>query len=228
VEGSLRAAWARTIALAAPLLHAPELRLTALVTDPHARPLMRIATMAEELPVVKGPVAVEVWRARREKPDVKDSDWVRARPHMKERTHTQPRVNEVVLQDEHSDDLHEGLSSNFFAVDAAGAAVLSAPAGTVLCGTVRSMVLNACKTLGIPVRLECPKESGADKGLWTAAFITSTTRMVLEVDELRFIDADTAQPRRPPLRLSGCPSPLVARIAEQVQQQLEAHSVKVL
>lgn len=222
LEAAFRAASARAMAAGRELLAgAQELRVTALVVDPVA---LSFSTMAEALPDVAGPVAVEVWRARRETPGVKDSEWVRARKHMKERTHDQPRVNEVVLQSaDDGDSLLEGLSSNFFAVTAGG--LVTAPEGTVLSGTVRTVVLETCREIGVHVDLRCPKESEAST--WDGAFITSTTRLVLEVDEIRFIDEKKGSPRRPPIKFAkGCE--LTAKLLAAVKQKLESVSVKVL
>ena len=123
----------------------------------------------------------------------------------------------------------EGLSSNFFALSAAGE-VVTADEG-VLGGTIRELVLQAraalrqhaarcaasaaalrpvparaargpagrrprrprrprapppqaCADEGIPVRLEPPLL--ADAGRWGGAFISSTSRLLLPADELRW------------------------------------------
>lgn len=183
------------------------------------------AVMVEPLPIVSEPsVAIEIWRAKRDTPGVKDSLWVQKRKHMKDRTHSEPRVNEVVIESiEDHDSLLEGLSSNFFAVTSAGE-LITAPEGTVLIGTVRIMVEQACKTLGIPIRYECPRESDMDN--WAGAFVTSTTRMVLGVDEVRFIDEATSSPRKAPHTLDA-KCPITARIAAQVKAQLESSCEKL-
>jgi branched-subunit amino acid aminotransferase/4-amino-4-deoxychorismate lyase len=67
----------------------------------------------------------------------KDSEWVRQR---KAWEATKPAdVNELLLASPGSSALLEGLTSNFFALDAEGA-VVTAEAG-VLGGTVRELVL---------------------------------------------------------------------------------------
>ena len=229
VRTALRDAWRRTIDAARGCFGAEdELRLTALVVAADAAAArVVLATMAEALPLVRGPVGVEVWEAERDAPGVKDSAWVRKRKHMKERTH-QPHVNEVLLL--HDGAISEGLSSNFFAVAADGATVYTAPEGAVLSGTVRAMVLRACDDLGVRVVLECPRVPpvGSEEGAWSGAFVTSTTRMVLDIDVVRFIDHTTEQEARPPLRFSLVPHPLIARIQKRTQELLDAVSVDVL
>jgi len=231
---ALRKAWAATVDAAKGCFGAEdELRLTALVVEADStRSRVVIATMAEALPVVHGPVGVEIWAAARETPGVKDSAWVRKRKHMKERTH-QPHINEVLLLHEDkegslSGTISEGLSSNFFAVSADGKSVITAPEGTVLNGTVRAMVLRACEELHIPVIQECPHvpepTEGTQSSLWSGAFITSTTRMVLDIDEAHFIDHNTEQEARPALHFT-VPHPLIAQIQRRTVELLDAVSL---
>lgn len=236
LEASARAHIVHALAAAEPLFDgtAPEFRCCILSTgvesdnsnssSSHAE--FRFAVMVEALPVVSEPsVAVEIWRAKRDTPGVKDSLWVQKRKSMKDRTHSEPRVNEVVIEStEDSDSLLEGLSSNFFAVTAAGE-LITAPEGTVLIGTIRVMVEEACRELGIPIRYECPRES--DMHNWAGAFITSTTRMVLEIDEVRFIDEATASPRKERVTFK-VPCPITAKIAAHVKSRLESSSEKLL
>lgn len=183
------------------------------------------AIMIEPLPIVsEKSVAIEIWRAKRDTPGVKDSVWVQKRKFMKDRTHSEPRVNEVVIESiEDSDSLLEGLSSNFFAVTKSGE-VVTAPEGTVLIGTIRIMVEEACKKLGIPVKYECPRESDMEN--WSGAFVTSTTRMVLEVDEVRFIDEKAMTPRKECVNFK-VPCDVIQRIADHVKSQLESASTKL-
>lgn len=183
------------------------------------------AVMIEPLPIVsEKSVAIEIWRAKRDTPGVKDSVWVQKRKFMKDRTHSEPRVNEVVIESiEDSDSLLEGLSSNFFAVTKSGE-VVTAPEGTVLIGTIRIMVEEACKKLGIRVRYECPRESDMEN--WCGAFVTSTTRMVLEVDEVRFIDEKSMAPRKECVNFKT-PCGVTQRIADHVKSQLESASTKL-
>lgn len=242
VCAALRHAWARAVRAAEDRLGTrDELRLTALVVGAcAAEKRVDIAAMAEALPAVRGPVGVEVWAATRDAPDVKDSAWVRKRKHMKDRTH-QPHINEVLLlhEDAGADGaagtmtgtISEGLSSNFFAVSADGTAVITAPEGTVLNGTVRAMVLRACAELHIPVLQECPRvppdgQYNSDAA-WSGAFVTSTTRMVLDIDTIHFIDHTTETEARPPIRFTQVPHPLIVEIQQRTAALLDAVSTDI-
>lgn len=242
VCAALRHAWARVVRAAEGALGtSDELRLTALVVGAcAAEKRVDIAAMAEALPAVRGPVGVEVWAAARDAPDVKDSAWVRKRKHMKERTH-QPHINEVLLLHEDADSpagtamagtISEGLSSNFFAVSADGTAVITAPEGTVLNGTVRAMVLRACDELHIRVVQECPRVPPDDQcnsdAAWSGAFVTSTTRMVLDIDTIHFIDHATETEARPPIRFTQVPHPLIVEIQQRTAALLDAVSTDII
>ena len=73
----------------------------------------------------------------------------------------------------------EGLSSNFFAV--VGGAVHTAGEG-VLAGSVRHLILELARREGIPVVLTPPRLADLDS--WEGCFISSTSRLLLPVDEL--------------------------------------------
>ena len=53
----------------------------------------------------------------------------------------------------------------------------------VLQGTVRSMVINLCQKLGIPLAMEAPMLS--DISSWDACFLTSTSRFLMNIDRVR-------------------------------------------
>ena len=236
IAAALRHAWARVVRAAEGCFGADdELRLTALVVGASAAAKrVDVAAMAEALPAVRGPVGVEAWAAARDAPGVKDSAWVRARRHLKERTH-QPHINEVLLL--HEDEttgastISEGLSSNFFAVSADGTAVVTAPEGAVLSGTVRAMVLRACDELHIRVVRECPRvppdSSCNSDAAWSGAFLTSTTRMVLDIDTIHFIDRATETEARSPIRFAQVPHPLIVEIQQRTAALLDAVSIDI-
>jgi len=52
----------------------------------------------------------------------------------------------------------------------------------ILKGTIRACVLDACGSLNIPVLLEAPRVQ--DMHSWDECFITSTSRLVMRVDEI--------------------------------------------
>eukprot|EP00271_Cylindrocystis_brebissonii_P022479 TRINITY_DN8669_c0_g1_i4.p1 TRINITY_DN8669_c0_g1~~TRINITY_DN8669_c0_g1_i4.p1 ORF type:complete len:383 (+),score=30.78 TRINITY_DN8669_c0_g1_i4:33-1151(+) len=126
------------------------------------------------------PVKVELRGHARSNAAAKDSEWVRQRKSLEDSKPSD--VNEIVLMGDDGSVL-EGMSSNFFVVR--GGAVMTAQEG-VLLGTVREVALQVCKKLpgGVEVVLEAPNVR--DIGAWEGVFISSTSRLVLPVDELRY------------------------------------------
>eukprot|EP00271_Cylindrocystis_brebissonii_P022477 TRINITY_DN8669_c0_g1_i1.p1 TRINITY_DN8669_c0_g1~~TRINITY_DN8669_c0_g1_i1.p1 ORF type:complete len:121 (+),score=40.19 TRINITY_DN8669_c0_g1_i1:382-744(+) len=112
----------------------------------------------------------------------------------------------------------EGMSSNFFVVR--GGAVMTAQEG-VLLGTVREVALQVCKKLpgGVEVVLEAPNVR--DIGAWEGVFISSTSRLVLPVDELRYTGPEGDW-------VFHYNNPLVETIARGVAAEIGANSTKVL
>ena len=80
----------------------------------------------------------------------------------------------------------EGLSSNFFAV--LNGTLYTAGEG-VLAGTVREVALAVARREGVPVSLTPPHLE--DLPAWEGCFITSTSRLLLPVDEATVL----AEPR---------------------------------
>jgi branched-subunit amino acid aminotransferase/4-amino-4-deoxychorismate lyase len=91
-----------------------------------------------------------------------------------------PALEETLLLDPAGQVL-EGSQTNFFAVER-GPVLVTAKDG-VLLGTVRASVLEACAALGIAVRLQAP--GVGDVHEWQECFISSTSRLVMGVDEIR-------------------------------------------
>jgi len=120
------------------------------------------------------PVRVAFGGPPRPDPKTKNVAYVSER-----RAFVDPAVEETLLVDPVRRRVLEGSQTNFFAVR--GRVVWTAGEG-VLEGTVRALVLDACAALRIPLRLEAPLV--ADLGAWDEAFIASTSRLVLGVDEL--------------------------------------------
>lgn len=130
----------------------------------------------------------------------------------------------------------EGTQTNFFAVR--GGTLLTAGDGLVLGGTVRRLVLEVCAREGVPVAHEAPSLSalrpdgaaasaaggpaGAD---WDAAFLTSTSRLVLPIDEIEWRDAARGGGA---LRRTFAPSALVTRIERLVREAAAQHCSEVL
>ena len=88
-------------------------------------------------------------------------------------------MNEVLLMDTDGSIL-EGMSSNFGVIQ--NGALVTAEEG-VLLGSVRGLVLSVCECEGVGVELRAPNVSEADT--WEGAFISSTSRLLLPIDEMR-------------------------------------------
>ncbi|KAK9811374.1 hypothetical protein WJX72_002754 [[Myrmecia] bisecta] len=122
------------------------------------------------------PVKTQVRGAPRTNASAKDSEWVRQRRVWE--ADKPADVNEVLLMDGEGNIL-EGLSSNFFAV--VDGTLQTADEG-ILKGTVREVALQVCKREGIPVQLKAPNMRNFNR--FEGAFISSTSRLVLPIDEL--------------------------------------------
>eukprot|EP00741_Cyanophora_paradoxa_P020728 tig00021293_g20008.t1 len=117
---------------------------------------------------------------RRKNPNAKDSAWVRERKALEEQKPA--GVHEVLLSTPDGR-LLEGLSSNFAALR--NGTLYTAGDDLVLQGTMREMVLRICGEArpAIEVVLEAPRWEEAET--WDTCFITSTSRFVLPISELR-------------------------------------------
>jgi len=85
----------------------------------------------------------------------------------------------LLLQDSEGNIL-EGASSNFFVLLSDGK-IETADAG-ILSGSMRKLVLGVADKNGIPVSYKAPRFDESDR--WQAAFLTSTSRLVLPIDEI--------------------------------------------
>lgn len=152
------------------------------------------------------PVVVELQGSPRHNALAKDSAWVVARRDLE--AARGPGVEEQLLCDAAGGVL-EGTQTNFFALCADGS-LRTAPAGAVLEGTVRGLVIELCTAPGAqarglpPLRLCAPTRDGAvqpasaGNDAWLGAFLTSTSRLVMPIDELRWPGGGVrsfAQPR---------------------------------
>ncbi|RHZ44919.1 hypothetical protein Glove_707g55 [Diversispora epigaea] len=131
---------------------------------------------------------VDVYGEPRKSARTKDSQWVRDRKVFEKSMH--PGFNEVILTDPHTHNIYEGLSSNFFAVlhnpDTRQPLVVTAPLHCVLEGTIMKMVVMICNRDGIDFKFWFPNIE--DISQWKGAFITSTSRLVLPIEIMRFRD----------------------------------------
>ncbi|KAI3436073.1 hypothetical protein D9Q98_002131 [Chlorella vulgaris] len=122
------------------------------------------------------PVRVVMRGAPRQNAEAKDSEWVRQRKCLQEGL---PQPTEEVLLVGADGSIYEGLSSNFFALCADGK--LHTAGDGILAGTVREVALAVARREGIPVVLQPPRL--ADLERWQGCFISSTSRLLLPVDE---------------------------------------------
>lgn len=132
-------------------------------------------------------IIAEVHGQRRSQPLVKNSSWVSQRAHL-EQSRPSTNIAETILVDQ-SDGfaLYEGLVTNLFVVidvkdssstslDSSSSAVLTAPGDTILPGTVRQCVLDACRHLNLTVIDEPPRL--ADWRNFQGAFVTNALRVL--------------------------------------------------
>ncbi|KAG0263018.1 hypothetical protein BG011_009415 [Mortierella polycephala] len=99
--------------------------------------------------------------------------------------------NEALLLDQATQNLYEGLSSNFFAYHHKRQTLLSAPLNSVLQGTVLRMVLSVCKEENIPVDFTFPNLKQMDE--WEGAFLSSTSRLILPIEKLVLPDGSVKE-----------------------------------
>ncbi|KAF9184115.1 hypothetical protein BGZ51_003553 [Haplosporangium sp. Z 767] len=123
---------------------------------------------------------VEIHGAPRSLAHAKDSQWVRDREKLLAKMSKDS--NEALLLDQATQNLYEGLSSNFFAFHRKRQTLLSAPLDSVLQGTVLKMVLSICKEENIPVDFTFPNLKQLDE--WEGAFLSSTSRLILPIEKL--------------------------------------------
>lgn len=87
----------------------------------------------------------------------------------------QPGFNEIILLDSNTQNIYEGLSSNFFAVlynpDKQEPLVVTAPIHHVLEGTILKIVRMICERDKIDFQFWFPNANDAEQ--WKGAFITS-------------------------------------------------------
>ena len=100
-----------------------------------------------------------------------------------------------------------------------GDCLVTAPEGAVLRGTIQQVVLRLAMQAGLRVTHDFPRAS--EVATWRGAFITSTSRLVLPVDRVRF--------RHAPSVVHAVPlHPKVDRLRELVRDDVRTHSTRVL
>jgi len=174
-----------------------ELRITALVSlDPDTQQPCIAAHVAPLPPLPQPPVRVEVRGHPRKDASSKTSSWVTERAPlekiMQQADVGAGGVNEFLLSVKEDKGgvtkqaIYEGGQTNFYAI--VDGCVHTAPDGTVLEGTVRRLTFEVCEQIGIKVVKEAPDLlQAAEK--WEGALISSTSRLLLPIDEL-YVPAD--------------------------------------
>ena len=162
------------------------------------------------------PICVELHGSPRHNAAAKDSEWVRTRTALE--AGKAADVEEILLADAEGRVL-EGTQTNFFAVE--DGAVHTAGDG-VLFGTVRHLVLQVCAAQGVRVILSPPLASRVAR--WEGAFLTSTSRLVLPINEVRVGGGGGA-----PWVAHAMPvCPLVERLEAAVEAAVALHSTAIV
>ena len=201
---------------------ADELKVTVLVSwDERTAVAAHVAPLP---PPPARPVRVEARGAPRSNAAAKDSSWVRERAPLEALMAASAvgPVNELLLLEDGRYAL-EGSQTNFFAVE--DGALVTAGDG-VLFGTVRRLALEVCAREGVPVEFRAPDVEAA--GTWDGALVSSTSRLLLPVDEL-YAPAE-GEPSRPGDLLRAFDNgdgALAAKLAALVAAEVEAHSSPV-
>jgi hypothetical protein len=152
---------------------------------------LHVNTVVSGLPEInmERDVMVAVLGEPRINPEAKDARWIEKR---KEFT-SDPRASgaeDVILsiRDKDKGDLHalllEGSQTNIFVVLKDGT-VMTAREG-ILYGTIREIIVDLCISHDIPLRLEPPNMIDAHSE-WREVFLTSTSRLIMPVDVVRFV-----------------------------------------
>ena len=132
----------------------------------------------------------------------------------------------LVQEEDPAGSVLEGTQTNFFVVQ--DGAVRTAGTG-VLEGTIRKLVLECCERLDIPMVFDPPHLREWES--WEAAFITSSSRLVLPVREVRIHESMRAlypgMDDARPFPASGS-HPLVQRIRSEVRARLMDDSEEII
>jgi len=202
---------------------AGEVKVTILVSWDEEK--CSVAAHAGPLPPLPArPVRVEVRGEGRANAAAKDSGWVAERAPLEKlmaAAEVGP-VNELLLKD-YQGRILEGSQTNFYAV-VAGKLVTAGD--DILKGTVRRLAIEVCEREGIPVVLEPPDlDNVAD---WDGCLISSTSRLMLPIDEL-YKPAEGAPATAGDLlrTFDNGPDSLAARLQALVASEVEAHSEAV-
>ena len=196
-----------------------ELKLTFLVSWDNDGAATVAAHASPLPPLPQKPVRVETRGAPRANAAAKDSAWVSARaPLEKLQAAAHAPMNELLLSD--AGKILEGSQTNFYAI--VDGSLVTAGEG-ILMGTVRRLALEVCERESIPVVLEPPDLKDIER--WEGCLISSTSRLLLPVDEL-YKPAEGAATTSADLvrAFDNAPGSLAERLRELVAAEVAAHS----
>jgi len=160
-------------------------------------------------------VNVEVRAAHRHNPNVKNTEWVRIRKSLEE---NKGRDSNEVLMITEDGFITEGTQTNFFVLNSNGT-IQTAPDEQILPGTIRNIVLDICKDVGIHVILEAPNVRTISK--WESVFLTSSSRLILPIQLMRFMEVD------PVKEYSFSQSNSISQMQELLWKELQKRSTQL-
>ncbi|KEP61786.1 UNVERIFIED_CONTAM: hypothetical protein HHA_281500 [Hammondia hammondi] len=160
----------------------------------------------------RGCVLLAVAHEGRGNAQTKSTNWIEEKERLRsvaraaEET-TGEKIEEVLLMNT-SQEILEGLSSNFFVYSASQNRLFAGDAARCLPGTVRALVLKLLEKVEISLSESAPRWRLREAEEWTAAFISSTSRLVCPVRKILVWRERTPSkvlrktPRRGPQRLA--------------------------
>lgn len=161
-----------------------ESKLTVVCTWPDRLECMCLGELLPETP--REQISAVIRESPRENALIKDTKYVAYRALLEKNLGD---CHETLLSE--GDEVLEGSQSNFFALYP-GNVLRTAPLGRVLSGTVRATFLEECAKVGIKVEETAPRIKEMDT--WRAAFISSTSRLLLPINNIILC----TDPTRPP------------------------------
>ena len=153
---------------------------------------LRVHISQVESPLAKlSPVAVEARGLPREQPEVKNSKWYLQRKPL-EACRGEGITETILVGPDESgvEGLYEGLTSNIYIITKS-LELQTAPTSLVLAGSLRSVIIETCEQVGIPVIQTVPRL--VDLNSAQAAFISNAFKMLVPVSRISIHNASTYQ-----------------------------------
>jgi len=145
---------------------------------------------AQPLPS-KPPIIIAIHQGQRKNPEIKHTQWSQDRTVFTNLKKSDEE--EIVLQGFDSPNLYEGLSSNFGIIK--NGMIYTSPKGTVLEGVTLDLILKCCDEANIPVKREFPNIEEISS--WEGAFVSSSSRLLLQVTQIRMGNKEIEIPKSP-------------------------------